>query len=80
MTARPDEQIQRKFAELRKEARLLGDKSKPRLSQLGLWNALSEVISPGALARIRDNGTFYHLVPRIQAPWSGESSGCAKHP
>jgi hypothetical protein len=29
---------------------------------MGLWNALAETISPGALARIRDTGTFYHFI------------------
>lgn len=62
VTARSDKEIEDKLAKLRKGAHLLGDEHKPRLSQLGLWNALSEVVSPGALARIRDNGTFYHLI------------------
>jgi hypothetical protein len=30
---------------------------------LGLWNALSEVLSHQAIIRIRDFGTFYHLIP-----------------
>ena len=34
-----------------------------RLYTLGFWNALSRVLSPGAVAKIRDTGTFYHLMP-----------------
>jgi hypothetical protein len=30
---------------------------------MGFWNALSVVLSPGAIAKIRDMGTFYHLLP-----------------
>jgi hypothetical protein len=30
---------------------------------LGFWNALARVLSPGAIAKIRDLGTFYHLLP-----------------
>jgi hypothetical protein len=30
---------------------------------LGFWNALSRVLSPGAVTKIRDTGTFYHLMP-----------------
>jgi hypothetical protein len=33
------------------------------LYMLGFWNALSRVLSPGAVAKIRDTGTFYHLLP-----------------
>jgi len=33
------------------------------LHTLGFWNALSRVLSPGAVAKIRDTGTFYHLLP-----------------
>jgi hypothetical protein len=33
------------------------------LRDLGLWNALSEVLSHQALMKIRDLGTFYHLIP-----------------
>lgn len=31
--------------------------------KLGFWNALSEVLSHEAILRIRDFGTFYHLIP-----------------
>jgi hypothetical protein len=34
-----------------------------RLYTLGFWNALSRVLSPGAIAKIRETGTFYHLLP-----------------
>ena len=34
-----------------------------RLFALGFWNALSRVLSPGAVAKIRETGTFYHLLP-----------------
>jgi hypothetical protein len=34
-----------------------------RLHTLGFWNALSRVLSPGAVAKLRDTGTFYHLLP-----------------
>jgi Flavin containing amine oxidoreductase len=30
---------------------------------MGLWNALDYVLSAGALAKIREVGTFYHLIP-----------------
>lgn len=33
------------------------------LHSIGFWNALSRVLSPGALAQIRNVGTFYHLMP-----------------
>lgn len=60
--ARSDEDIQNRLMTLRKDATLRGKPKATRLADLGLWNALSEVVSPGALARIRDNGTFYHLI------------------
>ena len=34
-----------------------------RLYTLGFWNALSRVLSPGAIAKVRETGTFYHLLP-----------------
>jgi Flavin containing amine oxidoreductase len=33
------------------------------LYQLGFWNALDCVLSPGAVAKVRETGTFYHLLP-----------------
>jgi monoamine oxidase len=50
--------------ELRQTQRLEGrtEESAPLLRDLGLWNALSEVITPGALAMVRDSGTFYHFI------------------
>lgn len=33
------------------------------LYDLGLWNALSNALSHQALMKIRDLGTFYHLIP-----------------
>ncbi len=62
ITALPDETIQRNMDTLRARARLRGEGDGIPLAEVGLWNALSEVISPGAIARIRDNGTFYHLI------------------
>lgn len=59
VVALPDEIIQKKLEDLRKSAKLGGG---TLLRELGLWNALSEIITPGALARIRDNGTFYHFI------------------
>jgi len=42
------------------------------LHNLGFWNALSRVLSPGAIAKIRETGTFYHLLPEnpSAAEWS----------
>jgi hypothetical protein len=61
--ANPDyEAVQAQLDTLRREARLGADKSAPLLHELGLWNALAEIVSPGALARIRDTGTFYHFI------------------
>jgi phytoene dehydrogenase-like protein len=34
-----------------------------RLHMMGLWNALDYVLSAGALSKIREVGTFYHLIP-----------------
>ena len=47
---------------LRQTARLRGRADGPLLRDLGLWNALAEIVSPGALTRIRDGGTFYHFL------------------
>lgn len=47
------------YDELRRFAKL-GDRP---LRDLGIWNALSEVLSPDAVRFIRDEGTFYHLIP-----------------
>jgi hypothetical protein len=61
--ADPDyEAVQAYLDTLRREARLGAAESAPLLRDLGLWNALAETISPGALARIRDTGTFYHFI------------------
>jgi predicted NAD/FAD-dependent oxidoreductase len=62
--ADPDyEAVQAYLDTLRREARLGGGQAPaPLLHDLGLWNALAETISPGALARIRDTGTFYHFI------------------
>jgi hypothetical protein len=62
VSALPDEQINANLKQLRAKATLRGDVNAARLETLGLWNALSEVITPGALARIRDSGTFYHFI------------------
>ncbi|MGE0134915.1 MAG: FAD-dependent oxidoreductase [Dehalococcoidia bacterium] len=59
----PDyEAVQAYLDTLRREGRLHADPNGPLLHDLGLWNALAETISPGALARIRDTGTFYHFI------------------
>ena len=34
-----------------------------KLYTMGLWNALDYVLSAGAVSKIRDVGTFYHLIP-----------------
>jgi monoamine oxidase len=62
VVARDDREIQAKLNALRLTATLRGRRGAAHLSELGLWNALSEVISPGAVARIRDSGTFYHFI------------------
>jgi monoamine oxidase len=33
------------------------------LYEMGIWNALSRVLSHQAIMQIRDRGTFYHLIP-----------------
>lgn len=59
----PDyEAVQGYLDTLRRNAHLGASQSAPLLRDLGLWNALAETISPGALARIRDTGTFYHFI------------------
>jgi monoamine oxidase len=49
------------YRKMRKEAVLNG---KP-LWRIGFWNALSEdgILSHQALMKIRDTGTFYHMIP-----------------
>ena len=47
---------------LRLEQKLFGNPKGPLLRDIGLWHALSETITPGAIAKIRDSGTFYHCV------------------
>jgi len=47
------------FARIRRESQLDG----VFLYRLGFWNALARVLSPHAIAKIRDHGTFYHLMP-----------------
>jgi Flavin containing amine oxidoreductase len=53
------------FDKLRTDAKLRAgyDRSSPYLRDLGFWNALSEVLSHPAVTKIRDQGTFYHLIP-----------------
>ena len=48
-----------KYDELRTTAMFNGH----RLHTLGFWNALARVLSPGALSKVRELGTFYHLIP-----------------
>jgi phytoene dehydrogenase-like protein len=57
--------VQSRLDALRTGRRLCAgtDESAPLLRDLGLWNALAEIVSPGALAKIRDSGTFYHFIP-----------------
>jgi hypothetical protein len=59
----PDEWLQGldepDFEELRRTATLNGIE----LYRRGLWNSLSEVLSHQAVMKIRDTGTFYHLIP-----------------
>jgi hypothetical protein len=57
-------QINGNLARLRTTQRLFGETSKrfPHLHQIGLWHALSEVLTPGAVAKIRESGTFYHCI------------------
>jgi phytoene dehydrogenase-like protein len=64
ITPRPEKEIEENLNRLRKNQRLFGGTGRefPLLRNLGLWQALSEVISPGALSKIRDSGTFYHLI------------------
>ncbi|BBU26685.1 hypothetical protein BTHE68_04190 [Burkholderia sp. THE68] len=38
-------------------------KSLTPLSQMGFWNLLSDVLHHNAIMKIRDLGTFYHLLP-----------------
>jgi monoamine oxidase len=59
---RPDADIEENFNTLRQKQHLLGDADFPLLRNLGLWQALSEVITPGAISKIRDSGTFYHFI------------------
>jgi monoamine oxidase len=47
------------FEALRRTATLNGIE----LYRRGLWNTLSEVLSHQAVMKIRDTGTFYHLIP-----------------
>jgi monoamine oxidase len=47
------------FEHLRRTATLNGIE----LYRRGFWNALSEVLSHQAVMKIRDTGTFYHLIP-----------------
>ncbi|MEO5728169.1 MAG: NAD(P)/FAD-dependent oxidoreductase [Byssovorax sp.] len=47
------------YAAMRREARQGG----ALLYERGFWNALSDVLSHRAVLAIRDQGTFYHLIP-----------------
>ncbi len=40
-----------------------GTRDKVKLHQQGFWNALSDVLSHQSILKIRDQGTFYHLLP-----------------
>jgi monoamine oxidase len=40
----------------------LGGGQKVFLHRTGLWNVLTAVLSAGAITKIRDSGTFYHLI------------------
>jgi len=56
--------IDSNLSELREKQLLFGegDNAFPMLRDIGLWHGLSEVVTPGALAKIRESGTFYHCV------------------
>jgi hypothetical protein len=58
----PCEEMERNLDRLRFDHPLQGEIGWPLLRNIGLWHALSEVITPGALAKIRDSGTFYHCI------------------
>jgi hypothetical protein len=63
--ARPPRERDEALDDLRRHQRLGGDNTNtnvPLLRDIGLWHGLSEVISPGAIARIREGGTFYHCI------------------
>lgn len=47
------------YAGMRRGAR----QGSPFLYERGFWNALSDVLSHHAVLAIRDQGTFYHLIP-----------------
>jgi monoamine oxidase len=56
-----DAQTEQDFQRLRKHAQLHGQP----LWNMGFWNALSShgILSHRALVKLRDTGTFYHLIP-----------------
>ncbi len=56
------ERAEREVLDVLRRVRLEGKDANPLLSQVGLWNALNEVLSAAAVSKIRDYGRFYHLV------------------
>jgi len=56
------ERAEREQLDLLRRVRLEGKDANPPLSEVGLWNALNEVLSAAAVSKIRDYGRFYHLV------------------
>jgi hypothetical protein len=56
------ERAEREQLDALRQLRLEGKESNPPLFQVGLWNALNEVLSAAAVSQIRDYGRFYHLV------------------
>lgn len=58
-------EMEKRFDEIRTIRRLTNPATGLNLllRQYGFWNALEYVLSPGAVAKIRDTGTFYHLLP-----------------
>jgi hypothetical protein len=51
------------FDQLRKTATFKGKFGGRLLYEMGFWNALQAVLSPGAVLKILNQGTFYHLMP-----------------
>ena len=60
-----DPALPHSFDAIRKKRRLVTPmrKQTPLLRDLGFWNALHAVLSPGAVAYVNHLGTFYHLMP-----------------
>ena len=68
----PDYQNIREFAEFEYDS---GDKIP--LWQMGFWNLVSDVLSHDAVMKLRDQGSFYHLIPKTPTLSNGWFFGCA---